>query len=502
MIIDDQYYDIIIIGTGAGGGTLAQKLAPTGLKILVLERGDFLAKESSELTDTEVFKQEQYHAPESWLDSVGEPFYPQTNYGVGGNTKIWYGVLMRMRERDFEEVQHQNGISPAWELKYADFEPYYTAAETLYQVHGKSGDDPTEPIHREGYPFPEVAHEPVPIQGVYDTLSAQGLHPFHLPLGLGDQGRTDADDSGITPALKYQNVTLKTLAQVRWLHTNPSGTEVKGVQADVSEQSYLFLSHIVVVACGAINSAALLLQSANDRHPHGLGNRSGLLGRNLMKQQLSVVVQLMASSIAGLFPRTVGVNDFYWGDNQYSYPMGHVQNAGGILQDVLFSEAPPILSAIKSLLPNFGLRQLATRSIGWWLQTEDLPDLDNRVRFVGDKLRVEYTVNNFEAHDRLVYRWIDSLKAVEAAQPALFNRTAHPRSTMPLPVVAHQSGTCRLGSDPATSVLDLNCRSHEVDNLYVVDSSFFPSNSSVSPGLTVIANALRVGDHLINRFNR
>jgi choline dehydrogenase-like flavoprotein len=181
--------------------------------------------------------------------------------------------------------------------------------------------------------------------------------------------------------------------------------------------------------------------------------------------------------------------------------MGHVQNAGGILQDVLFSEAPPILSAIKSLLPNFGLRQLATRSIGWWLQTEDLPDLDNRVRVVGDQLRVEYTVNNFEAHDRLVYRWIDSLKAVEAAQPTLFNRTAHPRSTMPLQVVAHQSGTCRLGSDPATSVLDLNCRSHEIDNLYVVDSSFFPSSSSVSPGLTVIANALRVGDHLIDRFN-
>lgn len=500
MIIDDQFYDVIVIGTGAGGGTLVQKLAPTGLKILVLERGDFLDKESSELTGTEVFERERYHAPESWTDNVGEPFYPQTNYSVGGNTKIWYGVLMRMRERDFEAVRHQNGISPAWELKYADFEPYYTEAEKLYQVHGRSGDDPTEPPHSEDYPFPEVAHEAFPIQGIYETLSQQGLHPSYLPIGLGDQGRTDAEDTGVTPALKYENVTLKSPAQVLWLHTNPSGNEVRGVQAKVGDQYYLFLSHIVVVACGAINSAALLLQSGNESHPNGIANSSGLVGRNLMKQQLSVVVQLTASPNSGLFPRTVGINDFYWGDKDFAYPMGHVQNSGGILQDVLFAEAPPIFSAIKSILPNFGLRQLATRSIGWWLQTEDLPDLDNRVHFVGDKLRVDYKVNNFEAHDRLVYRWIDVLKNVEAAQPSMFSRNAHPRSDMPLSVVAHQSGTCRFGSDPAASVLDLNCRAHEVDNLYVVDSSFFPSSASVSPGLTVIANALRVGDHLIQRL--
>nr|MCU0552006.1 GMC family oxidoreductase [Leptolyngbya sp. Prado105] len=300
MIVDDQFYDVIVIGTGAGGGTLVQKLAPSGLKILVLERGDFQAKESSEFVDTEVFKREQYHAPESWADEVGEPFYPQTNYGVGGNTKTWYGVLMRMRMHDFEAVQHQTGISPEWELKYTDFEPYYTEAEKLYQVHGKSGDDPTEPKHSEDYPFSEVAHEAFPIQGISETLSKQELHPFYLPLGLGNQGRTDSEDSGITPALKYENVTLKTSAQVLWLHTNPSGNEIRGVQAKVGDQYYLFLSHVVVVACGAINSAALLLQSANEKHPNGIANRSRMLGRNLMKQQLSVVVQLMASPNSGL----------------------------------------------------------------------------------------------------------------------------------------------------------------------------------------------------------
>ena len=501
MIVDDRYYDVIIIGTGAGGGTLARKLAPTGKQILVLERGEFLAKESSELSDTEVFKKERFHAPEPWYDKEGEPFYPQTNYAVGGNTKIYSSVLMRMRERDFGEVQHQHGLSPAWELGYQDFEPYYTEAEQLYRVHGKSGDDPTDPPRSADYPFSEVAHESH-IQEISDAFSKQGLHPAYLPLGLGDHGRTDAEDSGITPALDYANVTLKTSAQVVCLHTNPSGSEVKAVEAKIGQQSYLFLGNIVVLACGAVNSAALLLRSANEKHLNGIANSSNLVGHNLMKQQLSVVVQLTSSANSGLFSRTVGFNDFYWGDGDFPYPMGHVQNSGGILQDVIFAEAPPILSLLTRLMPGFGLRQLATHSIGWWLQTEDLPNPNSRVWVAGDKLHIDYEPSNVEAHDRLVYRWVDVLKAVEAAQPAVFNRGGtHPRSDMPVQVVAHQCGTCRFGEDPTTSVLDLNCRTHDVDNLYVVDSSFFPSSASVSPALTVIANALRVGDHLIQRLN-
>ncbi|MDX2230753.1 MAG: GMC family oxidoreductase [Leptolyngbyaceae cyanobacterium bins.349] len=499
MIIDDQFYDVIIIGSGAGGGTLARKLAPTGKKILILDRGELVYKESSELRGTEVFKKEQFHATDPWFDANGEPFYPQTNYTVGGNTKIWSGVLMRMREREFAAVPHQDGLSPEWPLKYADLEPYYTAAEQLYQVHGNTANDPTEPQHSQDYPFTEVAHDPL-MQGICESLTTQGLHPTTLPLGLGEHGRTDSEDTGVTPAMESANVTLKTAARVMWLHTNPTGTEIKAVQAKVGEQDYLFLGHLIVLACGAVNSAALLLQSANEKHPSGLANQSGQVGRNLMKQVMSVVVQLTTNPHSGLFQRTVSVNDFYWGDKDFTYPMGHIQNSGGILQDVLFSEAPPILSAVARVVPNFGLRQLATRSLGWWLQTEDLPNPDNRVYFVGDRLRVEYTPNNVEAHDRLVYRWVDALKQVEAAQPLQFNRNAHPRSDMPIQVVAHQCGTCRLGEDPTTSVLDLHCRTHDIDNLYVVDSSFFPSNTSVSPGLTVIANALRVGEHLIERL--
>lgn len=499
MIIDDQHYDVIIIGTGAGGGTLARKLAATGKQILVLERGGMADRESSELEDTEVFKKEQYHAPEPWFDGDGEPFYPQTRYCVGGNTKIWSGALMRMRERDFDAVQHQGGISPAWPLSYADFEPYYSEAEQLYQVHGKLGDDATEPSHSQSYPFSEVAHQEQ-VQIVGDTLSKQGLHPCYLPLGIGDQGRTDSEDTGVTPALQQGSVTLKANAQVECLHTNPDGTLVKAVQAKVDQENHLFMGDIVVLACGAVNSAALLLKSANAKHPQGLANSSDQVGRNLMKQLLSVVVQLTTSTHSGKFPRTMGVNDFYWGDKDFAYPMGHIQNSGGIFQDVIFAEAPPVFSFLAKAMPNFGLRQLATRSIGWWLQTEDLPDTNNRVYYAGDKLRVTYEPNNLEAHDRLVVRWIDILKQVEAAQPKLFNRSAHPRSDMPVQVMAHQCGTCRMGEDPTSSVLDLNCRTHDVDNLYVVDSSFFPANASVSPGLTVIANALRVGDHLLGRL--
>jgi len=500
MIVDDQHYDVIIIGTGAGGGTLAYRLAPTGKKILVLEQGEFLEKESSELVDTEVFKKEQFHAPEQWYDNQGEPFYPQTSYSVGGNTKIYSGVLMRMRERDFEEVQHQDGVSPAWTLTYQDFEPYYTEAEKLYQVHGKSDDDPTEPPRSASYPFAEVAHEPQ-IEAIKDVLLKQGLHPSYLPLGLGDQGRTDSEDTGISPALKYANVTLKTSARVNCLYTNPSGSEIKAVQAKIGQQSYLFLGSIIVLSCGAINSAALLLRSANEKHPNGIANGSDAVGRHLMKQQLSVVVQVTSAPNSGLSQRTLGLNDFYWGDDQYRYPMGNVQESGGILQDVIFSEAPPVLSIFTRIMPEFGLRQLATRSIGWWLQTEDLPNPNNRVQLSGDRLSIDYEPSNVEAHDRLIYRWLDVLKKVQAEQPSRFNRSSvFPRSDMPIQVVAHQCGTCRFGADPQTSVLDLNCRTHEVSNLYVVDSSFFPSSASVSPALTVIANALRVGDHLIERL--
>lgn len=502
MIIDDQPYDLIIIGTGAGGGTLAYKLAPTGKKILILERGDFMPLEEQNRSNVDIFKRERYHAPEQWYDSAGEPFSPQTNYAIGGNTKTYGAALLRFQEKDFEAVPHQGGISPAWPLKYADFEPYYTEAEILYKVHGQANSDPLQPPRSADYPFPAPEQEPQ-IQAISDAIAKQGLHPSRLPLGLTrqtDDPTNDSEVSGILPALEHPNVVLKTGAKVVALHTNPSGSAVKGVEAEIAGQSFIFLADIVVLACGAINSAALLLKSKSDRYPTGLANSSDQVGRNLMKSLLSSVVQLSTKPNSGAFQRSLYVNDFYWGDGDYPYPMGHIQNTGGLLTDIIFAEAPPTFSILAKFMPGFGLKQLATHSIGWWAQTEDLPDPNNRVRVIGNKLTIDYTPNNTEAHDRLIYRWTEVLKTVEKTVDGFHRGVTHPRGEVPLQVVANQCGTCRFGDDPKTSVLDRNCRSHDIDNLYVVDGSFFPSNAGVSPALTIIANALRVGDHLIERL--
>ncbi|MEM8778890.1 MAG: GMC family oxidoreductase [Cyanobacteria bacterium P01_G01_bin.49] len=500
MIIDDQYYDIIIVGTGAGGGTLAYKLAPTGKKILILERGNFMPLEEQNRSNVDVFKKERYHAPEKWYDNAGEPFSPQTNYAVGGNTKIYGATLLRMREKDFETVEHQTGTSPEWGLKYQDFEPYYTKAEQLYKVHGKSGQDPTEPSRSADYFYPAVTHEP-PIQEIIGAIASLGLHPATLPLSLtsqADDPTGDAEVFGITLVLEFPNVTLKTNAKVVCLHTNASGTTVKSVEAEIQGQSYLFSGDIVVLACGAVNSAALLLRSANEKHPHGLANSSDQVGRNLMKPLMTAMVQLSAVPNSGKFPRTVAINDFYWGEEDFPYPMGHIQNTGGLLQELIFAESPPILSILAKIMPGMALEQLAKRSIGWWVQTETLPDSNNRVRFESEKLYIDYQPNNLEAHDRLIYRWIEVLKQVEKTlEKSLFKRgNIYPRGEMPIQVTANQCGTCRFGEDPTTSVLNLDCRTHDVDNLYVVDGSFFPSSASVNPTLTIIANALRVGEYL------
>jgi len=502
MIIDDQYYDVIIVGTGAGGGTLAYKLAPTGKKILILERGDFMSLEEQNRSDVDVFKKNRYRSPEQWYDPQGEPFWPQINYAVGGNTKIYGAALLRFREKDFTQVKHQTGISPEWVLKYSDFEPYYSEAEELYKVHGQVGLDPTEPPHSKEYPFPAVS-QPPQVEQIFTALTEQGLHPTSLPLGLtreSDDPTNDSQVSGIAPALQYPNVSLKTKAKVVCLHTNSSGTVVKAVEAEINGQSYLFLADIIVLSCGAINSAALLLGSASDLHPEGLANSSGLVGRNLMKSLLTSIVQLTTTPNSGSFQKSVYINDFYWGDKDFPYPQGHIYNTGGLLSDVIFAEAPPMLSVVAKLMPGFGLKQLAQHSIGWWIQTEDLPDPNNRVYIKDKKLYVEYTHNDRQAHDRLIHRWTDILKVVEKNIEGFQRGVMHPKGEIPIGIMANQCGTCRFGDDPKTSVLDVNCRAHDLDNLYVVDGSFFPSNAAVSPALTIIANALRVGQHLIERL--
>lgn len=504
-------YDIIIIGTGAGGGTLAYKLAPSGKKILILERGSFLPREKDNWNTKEVFQKDRYHTKEVWYDRDGNPLHPGTGYWVGGNTKVYGAALFRLREKDFEKVIHKGGISPEWELKYSDFEPYYNEAEKLYHVHGKQGDDPTEPKRKNDYTYSQVSHEPR-IQEINDKLKEKGFNPFYIPLGvklneanrlLSDcircdtcdgfpclvDAKADSDLIGVRPAIKYPNVTLLTNAKVNKIITDDSGKKVKYVETEIDGKTENFSADIFALCAGAINSAALLLRSANDKHPNGLANSSDQVGRNFMKHQNGAILGLTKKLNPTIFQKTLAVNDFYWGEKDFNFPMGHVQLLGKANKEMLEGDAPP-------MTPDVVLDQMAKHSIDWWITAEDLPDPNNRVTLKNGSIQLSYTDNNTEAYERLLKRWTEVLKSIDCGEK-IIPCSIYLKKKIPLEGVAHQVGTCRFGSNPKTNVLDLNCKTHDVDNLYVVDGSFFPSSAAVNPSLTIMANALRVGEYLI-----
>ncbi len=515
----NNQFDIIIIGTGAGGSTIAHRLARSGKSILILERGDFLPREKENWSPKSVYQNERYHTSDHWYDSQGKAFRPATTYAVGGNTKVYGAALLRMRERDFERVEHHDGFSPAWDLSYQDFELYYQQAEELFDVHGLAGVDPTEPCRSSPFPYPPISHEPR-MQEIVKGLSQKGLNPFHLPLGLKlnelDQslgscircttcdgfpcltrGKADGEVNCIQPIRTLDQITLLTNAEVLRLLPNADGSKVDQVEVSVNGSVRVFQGNIVIVACGAINSAALLLRSKNDKHPNGLANSSDQVGRNLMKHICTALVQLSSTPNLSAFQKTIGVSDFYWGEPDFPYPMGLIQNTGNVLGDMLPAEAPALLAPILKLRPGAELQAVADHTVGWWLQTEDLPDSENRVMFQDGKLTLHYQSNNLKAAERLTTRWIETLKQVDRVEHTI-PFSIYPRNRMNLASVGHQCGTCRLGDDPTTSVLDLNCRTHDLENLFVVDGSFFPSSAGVNPTLTIIANALRVGDFIIN----
>ena len=500
MIIDDRHYDFIIIGSGAAGGTMASSLASGGHAVLLLERGQQMPLADQNVADVDLFRKDRYHPKEQWFGTDGDPFSPQTIYALGGNTKIWGGVLERLRDQEWAGLALQAGQAPGWGLSQGDFEPWYDQAESLYRVHGQRGIDPTEPAAARPYDF-----APRPVEPFFEELrlafGRQGVRPYPLPLSWSESAADPSGDAelfGVDLACASTSFVVRSGAEVRRLHVNPSGTEVRGVEAVVDGQSWIFMGHQVVLAAGAINSPAILLRSATDRHPRGLANGSDQVGRNLMKLQLTSILQLATEPNSGRYPRSFAINDYLWGDKNVSFPLGAIQNGGGVLQDALFAESPPVLSLVTKLLPNFGLNQLASRSISWWAMSPVLPDPHNRVSLRGDRIQVTYQPNNREAHDRLVYRWIDTLKAVEADPECHVVKEAptHPRGEAPLSAIGYSCGTCRMGDNPATSVVDLQGRSHELANLTIADASVFPACPAMGFGLTVIANALRIAEGL------
>ena len=508
------HYDFIIIGTGAGGGTLAWKLAPTGKKILLIERGDYVPREPDNWSTRAVVLNGKYNTRETWRDRNGKTLHPHTNYYVGGNTKFYGAALFRLREQDFGEIRHHGGISPAWPISYADIEPYYTAAERLYHVHGHRGCDPTEPWATEQYAHPPVAHEPR-IQELHNGFQRQGLRPFHVPLGVmldaanprkskclrcGTcdgfpclmSAKSDAQVVCVDPALEHPNVTLITNAKARALRTSTSGREVTGVEVERNGAIETFRGDVVVLSCGAINSAALLLRSANERHPKGLANGSDTVGRHYMGHINSVLFAISRHPNPTVFQKTLGVNDFYFANGTWDYPMGHISFVGKFDANMFAAGAPKIV-------PGLTLEIMAKHSLDFWITSEDLPDPNNRVTLDRDgNIVLSYTPNNLEGHKRLISKLKDLVRNT-GCDDHLIPLNAFVGDRIPLAGVAHQNGTIRFGRDPKTSALDVNCRAHEVDNLYVVDGSFFPSSAAVNPALTIMANALRVGDHLIER---
>jgi len=497
-------YDIIIIGSGAGGGTVAHALSESPARILLLERGDFVRQEEENWNPRAVWQERRYQTTERWLDERGHELAPYTHYGIGGNTKFWGSVLFRFRREDFQALEHVDGLSPAWPIDYETLEPYYDRAEALYQVRGQHGADPTDPPRR---PFP---HEPVPhepaVAALVDTLRRQGLHPSPLPLGLlrlGEPGgcvrcgtcnsfpckvhsKSDADVCCVRPAMQRPNVTVWTNALATRLLTDPAGRRVTAVEVERHGETVRVEASLVVVSCGAVNSAALLLRSATDRHPHGLANSSGLVGRRYMAH-LATMLELIDPFRENetVFQKTVAINDFYFAGPDTDYPLGQIQSQGRTYGLMAKLHAPWWGRWIPVPIYDWWV----ARGFDWLVMSEDLPHLENRITLdATGRVVLRYRQSNVKAHNELVRVTTRMLRQAGLRFPVVHSLGASNTT--------HQCGTLCFGTDPLASVLDPYCRTHDVENLFVVDASFFPSSAAVNPGLTIVAQALRVADHI------
>jgi len=519
-----DHYDVLVIGSGPGGATTAARVAETGKRVLMLERGDFLPRERDNWDSRAVFGDAKYTANETFYDLHDRPFRPELHYCVGGNSKVYGAALLRLLPPDFGEVQHPDGVAPAWPLDYGDMEPYYARAEHLFWVHGRHGEDPFAGKSSRDYRYPPVQHEPR-IQQLSDDLERLGLHPFHLPLGVhltqDSRGRATADSpcircdrldgfpcplgakadaewAVIRPALAaHPNLTLMPRTTAGRLLTDAGGRSVSGVAVTLPDGSpHVFTADIVVLSAGAILSAALLLKSANDKHPQGLANSSDMVGRNYMRHNNLALIAFSREPNPTVFQKTLAVNDFYGPGEHWRYPMGHIQMLGKSDDWQIKGAAPRGLG----WAPSVPYGEVARHSIDFWLSSEDIPLADSRITLRRDgAIRLALQPgNNTEGLTRLRKAFEGMLGKLDMVETT-FVRSLYLHKAFDHAATAHQAGTVRFGTDPATSVLDLNCQAHDLDNLYVVDGGFMPSIGAVNPTLTIVANALRVGDHIAER---
>lgn len=517
-------YDVIIIGSGAGGATIANELADTGKKILILERGDYLPRGRQNWDARYVFVNRQYRTDEKWLDKHGKPFHPNTHYWVGGNTTFYGAALFRLRPGDFEEqIHHGGGVSPAWPISYEELAPYYLKAEEKWHVHGSRGVDPTEPSGEPGYFYPPLRHDPT-IANLEEHFRNIGWRPSPLPIGVMRddnnpyhshcircstcggypclvRAKSDARTIALDPIVSHSNVTLLTRRKVLRLEASSDGHEIRRVIAEGPDGEETHRGDIVVLAAGAVNTAAILLRSSNTWHPNGLANSSDQVGRNYMFHTMTAVISVTPAKVEADFPKTMCVNDFYWADQEggFDFPMGHIQllehMEGHVLEGQIKEEGVD-----EHLLPHFIANAAADRILAFLAISEDLPHRDNRVRLDGGKIRLEYTHGDIEGHKRLVHKLDHALEKFTDGGHFLTRHHFQFNKMLPLYGTAHMCGTTRMGDDPLSSVVDANCKAHDLDNLYITDASVFVTSAAVNPVLTIVANAMRVADHLKERM--
>lgn len=493
--------DIVIIGSGVGGATVAAGLAATGAEILILETGGHIEDRPENRDQRAIFQRGHFRPDETWYEADGTGFNPGNYYNVGGNSKFYGAVLTRYRREDFAEMQHLEGVSPAWPFPYEELEPWYGLAEALYQVRGALGEDPTEPAHSKPYGLKPVADEPA-IAKVRARLKAKGVHPFSLPLGVdidrwlakgktpwdahpnSFDGKMDAETAALAAALKHENVKLQTGAKVTRLETAPDGRNIAAVHFTENGQSRVLKPKLVILSAGAVQSAVLLLRSANDANPNGLANRSDQVGRNFMNHNSTAVIAMSPwFRNDSIYQKTFGFNDFYLSDGEGGPPLGNVQLLGRISGTILKGAMPSV--------PEWLLNRVTAHSIDFYAMSEDLPSPESRVMFDGDRIVLKWVRTNWDAHLKLV----EKLKGVlrSAGFPIVVSRAFDKRTP------SHQCGTVRMGTDPAQAPLDVYCRAFDHPNLFVVDAGFLPTSAAVNPALTIAAQALRVADHIASK---
>ncbi|MCX4029925.1 GMC family oxidoreductase [Endozoicomonas sp. SM1973] len=497
--LSEKHYDLIVIGSGMGGATLLNQLADTGLNILLIERGTPLIHSTQARDSQAIFVEEVYRPNEQWLDGAGKPFNPGNYYNVGGNSKFYGGVMLRFRQEDFGELVFDEGISPAWPFAYETLAPYYQQAEALYQVKGVTGQDSCEPPGVKGYVGAAIPDEPT-IAKLRSQLEHVGAKPFSLPLAIDidawlalgqtpwdafpgtNPGKLDAESAALQSILDHPNISLLTNTTVTRLHTEANGKQIKSVEVCQGGVHKHFSARLFVLAAGAVNSAAILLRSADQQFPEGLANRSGQVGRNFMNHNCTALMAVNPlETNHSVYQKTLGINDFYLSDGNGSQPLGNIQLLGKIDGTMLKAQLPR--------MPKAALDWLARHSVDWYVMSEDLPQSNSQVRVSSNgQIILDWQQSNLSAHQQLVKKTKQLMRAV--GFPIVLTKAFDRRTP------SHQCGTVRMGNDPATAPLDPYCRAYDHDNLFVVDASFFPSSAAVNPALTIAAQAIRVAEHI------